>query len=771
MDWIPTKFNNFLGIQKDTRKTALGSFEEVLNLDIRDKVGDLNLRKGYDIKYNAIESSVLSTKKVSNVEYLKSTSFWIDDQGGQEITVTLTKQRVAAVTTLTPNYFDMLGVWIRPYWDGSGWVDEWHWLNEIIITKITAIDQGTENDELALYLQAESTDNDLFKNWSILHYSGTDYTVVNEISAIFKSRDSSYQYVRIHDYNNSWAVNEKVILMKNYFPPAVLNNLFNDISASDIVFHKTLDDLRIGFGGQENRLGMGIGFRDKYFWSTDRAVQNTYYQGVFLDPYNIISDFDNSFTADVSAIPKISGNGFDDTEHFYKITALLDGVQEYLVVNSSITPSNALNNLSFTVKGLIGAFNKRFTDFRIYIANSISDPYYLIQSIKFADSDNGTTVSIDLDGNIYETVTITKDDYDAASEEINDVLGYSTTDGIDYVRSWDKAINIEGKAFYLNPYIDKRYENIISYSEVKGSSSNMPDVAANSYHDVNDFDGDAGLGILESPNGYLGVWSDNKFQLLNPITGKPLGLGTIYKGAVSKDSIVNLGQELIWASEYDIVKNRGYQIADVSEGSIRGDYRDISNKNNVIATREEKGNCYRFFDGSTYEYILTDRGWIRWSIYNKPTNYIIRKDGEVWYMKDGAIYYPNAYQDRKDASSYSSISFKLKSMPIDIRLLDSSIKYTNRFLKYTNRFYVHAFHIYSSEMPIGATLKIYLDGVLYSTKTITGLSDVFYRIPQGATCKLFQFELSGDGYEELNIYNIELLWKPIKVGAINVGTN
>ena len=765
MEWIPAKYNNFLGIQKDTRKTQIGSFEEVLNLDIRDKTGDLNLRNGYDIKYDAIPSATLTAKHLSNVEYLKATSFWVDDHGGQEITVQFTKQRVAAVTTLTPNYFDMLGVWIRPFWDGSSWVDEWHWLNEIIITKIVAVDQGTENDEIALYLQAETTDNDLFKNWSILHYSGTDYAVVNEISAIFKSRDNSYQYVRIHDYNNAWAVNDKVILMKNYFPPAVLNALHSDISASDIVFHRVLDDLRIGFGGQENRLGMGIGFRDKYFWSTDRAVQDMYYQGIFLDPYNIISDFDDTFTVDVSALPMISGPGFDNTEHFYKITALLDGYQEYLILEGSITPTNLLNSLQFTVKCLIGAFNKRFTDIRIYIANEEADPYYLMQSIKFGDSENGTTVSFNLDGNLYETVTFNKDDYDAASEEINDVLGYSTTDGIDYLRSWDKSVNINGKTFFLNPYIDKRYENIISYSEVKGSSANMPDVIANSYHDINEFDGDTGLGLLESPNGYLGIWSDNKFQMINPITGIPIGFGVIFKGAVSKDSIVNLGQELIWASEYDITKNRGYQIYDVSEGSIRGDYRAISDKSSIIAVREEKGNCYRFFDGSTYEYILTERGWIRWDVYNTPTNYIVRKDGEVWFMKNGIIYYPTGYTDRiSSGGGYSSIPFKLKSMPVDIRLLDSSIKFTNRF-------YAHAFHIQSSEMPIGATLKIYLDGILYSTKTITGLSDIFYRIPQGASCKQFQFELSGDGYEALSIYDIELLWKPIKVGAVHGRAN
>ena len=45
------------------------------------------------------------------------------------------------------------------------------------------------------------------------------------------------------------------------------------------------------------------------------------------------------------------------------------------------------------------------------------------------------------------------------------------------------------------------------------------------------------------------------------------------KSEALRDAIVNLGRRMIWGSEYDITENQGYRIFDISEGSIRGDYR------------------------------------------------------------------------------------------------------------------------------------------------------------------------------------------------------
>lgn len=752
-DWINTKFNDFYGIEKDVNKPRLGSFEILQNFDLRDKTGELRLRNGYDIRYSKISTATLTAKKISSIEYLKATSFWVDDHGGQEIIIQFTKQRVAAQTTLTPNYFDMLGVWIRPYWDGSSWVDGWQWLNEVIITKISSI-VGT--DQLNLYYQAPLTDNDLYKNWSIIHYSGTDYNVPHEISMIYSSEDDGTQNVKIYDSSHSWVANDKIMLMKNYFPPAVLNELYS-ITADDISIHNVFDDLRIGFGGQENRLAMAIGFRNRYVLTVDPDIEAINFNDLFLDPYNTISDFDNTFTL---TIGETSGGSWPTSKIYYKIVALLDGFQRFEILSGDYTPTASSKNLTFPIKSLFGTFNKRLTGFEIYISeNEDTTPFYLVKSVTLASDESGTGLSRDGNGYVFETTIVTYANFTEASEEMPDVLGYSLP--AEYARSWDRAIIIEGKVYALNPYIDKRYENIISFSEISGSSSNTPDVLANSYFDVNDFDGDTGLALKKSPNGYLGVWSDNKFQLLHPDTGLPLGLGTIYKGTVSNRSIVNLGQELIWAGEFEIVENKGYQIADISKDFIRGDYRDISDKTNIIAVREEKGNCYRFFDGTEYEYILTERGWIKWKQYHAPTDYIIRRNGDVWFMKEGDIYYQSNYTDRKDSVSYSSIPFKLKSNPIDIRMLDASISFTQRI-------YINAFYVNSSSIPLGATFNIYLDGELYHSKEIQQLTDLFFRLPTGGNCKSFQIEITGNGYEEFNIYSFGVLWKPMKVGAINV---
>ena len=588
MNWINKKYNDFLGVRKDTRKAPLGSFEVLQNLDLREKSGDLVLRNGYDIKYNAISSTVLTSKKLSSVEYLEAKSFWVDDNGGQEITVQITKQRVTAQTTLTPNYFDMIGVWIRPFWDGSSWVDEWHWLNEVILTKIVSNSSG----EIELYLQADSSDDDLFKNWSIIQYSGSDYAVPNEISAIFSSRDSSTQFIKIYDSNNAWVADDKVMLMRNYFPPNILNAMHTDIEANDIVFHKVLDDLRIGFGGAEDRLGMGIGYRNRELSMVDPDLNEIVYEGIFLDPYNTINDFDDTFTLDITEVAQ--SPGFPASIKYYKIIAILDGYQRFEILSGSHTPSIE-SRLEFNIGFLLGTFNKRITAFEVYFSSDEDTlPFYKVDTSVVIDNNASSSVSRDSDGYLLAQCNIVVADFDDATEELPDVLGYSLP--AEYIRSWDYGVNIEGKVYLQNVYADIAYKNKVFYSEISGASVNMPDVLANSYHDIEDFEGDNGIVIENAPSGDMGVWSDNKFQLLNPITGIPLGLGTIYKGAISKNSVVNLGQELAWCSEHDIIHNRGYRITDISEGSIRGDYRDIASKEDIIAVREEKDNCYRFFD-------------------------------------------------------------------------------------------------------------------------------------------------------------------------------
>jgi len=784
MEWIDTKYNDFFGIQKDTRKAQLGSFEILQNLDLRGKSGDLELRNGYDIKYDKISDTTLSDKKLSNVQYLKATNFWIDDNGGQEITVQILKHRVTAQTTLSPNYLDMLGVWIRPFWDGSSWVDEWHWLNEVIITKITAVNGGTDNDIISLYLQLNGTDK--LKNWSILHYTGSNYDSPNEVSSIFYSNDNSYQEIKIHASDNNWSVDDKVLLMRNYFPPETLNDLYNDITADEIVFHNVLDDLRIGFGGKSNRLGMSIGYRKRYLSvsknDNDAATYNrTLSQeerlndSIYLDPYNAINDYDDTFTLELTTSQNTS-TSFPVGRAFFKIVAVVDGYQRFLVgnVDSVVTAIN--DDILVTTKTLLGPSNKRITSLEIYLGadftlSGVLEPYqydtsnyqwFLVTTVTLSSIGTSLVGSPYVNGAgqmVHANSTpITYADFQDASEEISDVLGYSLP--ADYLRGWDHVAVINGRTYLLNGYSDQRYENKIFYSELSGSSANMPDVLANSYHDVENFDGDNAIGIKKTPNNYLGVWSENKFQLLNAYNGIPLGLGTIYKGAISKESIVNLGQELIWGTELDITHNKGYRITDVSEGSVRGGYREISDKSKIIAIREESGNSYRFFDGNSTEYILTPRGWQIQILYIKPTNYLVRKNGDVWYMSDGVIYYPKDYKDRKDINDYVGIPFVAKSMPIDIGLLDKGI--TN-----TNRLYLHAFHIECTTTPPETELKIFLDGELYSTKKVEGQTNIFFRIPQGGVCKQFQFEFTGEASETFVIKSMGPIWKPKVIGVIH----
>jgi len=270
------------------------------------------------------------------------------------------------------------------------------------------------------------------------------------------------------------------------------------------------------------------------------------------------------------------------------------------------------------------------------------------------------------------------------STELTDDLGYIST-GL-YAKSWDNAIVSGGKTLLINPYFEKRYLNKVFFSPFSGSGSPMYAVIfpAN-YYDLENFDGNDIVGLEVLPNMDFFVLRRNSTQILDSATGavRSVELG---KGCVSRASIVNYGDRIIWCGENDIHLSNGVEVIDITDGTIRTTYRAITDKTVLVATREERDNAYRFYNGSSggseREYLFTKKGWIQNKRDSIPSKYALSKDGTVLFMKTGTSSAGVVYKDGADTlhtDANVGIAFNWKSNPFDVQLLGDNVKDNSRF--------------------------------------------------------------------------------------------
>ena len=356
-NWREFEIKDFRGIAESSRNPAFNEASEILNFDLRGKEGDLTSREGYVLKY-----SYPTHPKLDSTENLIVKNFTITSFDNKEITLLAQKARV---TSESGENLNTLAFWIRPYWNGSTWIDDWKWLNEIQIAKLTAASDLTYNN--MVFIQGNYNCN----NWVILNKTKNQTAKV--ISSVV---DGLNTRINTTLFNSSWEINDEIILMKTYLPYDFLIELGN-VSKKDIVIHNVLDELRIGFGGKPNRYGLSVGYRKNYLNFRDftfekhsditEDVINHFgnVDEIILSPYSILFDkagLDLSTTANGS---------FDETGIYsFKVTGVLDDYSEILITDSLSINVESGKALMFIPKIDLGLFNPRLTKLKVYIANS-----------------------------------------------------------------------------------------------------------------------------------------------------------------------------------------------------------------------------------------------------------------------------------------------------------------------------------------------------------------------------------------------------------------
>ena len=658
------------------------------------------------------------------------------------------------------------------------WIDEWHWLNEMVLTKITDIPLnpgggGPYQTSMELYY-GPGSDNE-FRGCTIYNYTKDEFDV------ILAQTEVGPDTFLTANTGNSWDVDDIVIITRNYIPLDYLQNMYNTVSKADIVSHRIFNDLRIGFGGNEKRLGVTVGYRSKvmdlagYPPSNPTSVGVPQLEGVWLhmaineivlQPYNTINE---SERINVSVSTPNTGS-LSAQKIFYYVTEVLDDYNEYVIGSGSFEVAVS-DEIDLTVQILSGLLHKLTTKIKVYFSSNATgaaeatNPYFLAGEAAISVKEEITASNMTFVTGDYYEIYFNWDTTINKIDEINDLLGYSPI--AEYAASWDWAIVTGGRTLMLNPFIDTRYLNFIFYSPIVGKTFRYDVVSSNNYYSLYNFDGAdiIVLGVL--PNLDLLVLKSTTINYLDTGSGAQR-LIEYGKGIVSKKSLVNAGRTLMYAGPNDVHLTDGFNtIIDISDGTIRGDYRALTStqKASIIAIREDKDNAYRFFTGDTSnktEFILTKRGWISAVRNLYPECYMNARDSGIWFMRSGAIYYPaNA------GVATATIPLSWKSIPFDISLISE--------LKNVERFYVLSMWVmYSTISNQTINIKIYVDGsgtALDSKQIISGgaVSRVkttkVLDVPN-KSCRYFQLGIDGNDTigQQVIIHSVGMSWTPAETG-------
>lgn len=328
-NWTTIDLLDVVGMATNPIKPGTKYAKRLLNVVPNERTGALTLRKGYALKYNPPEHPLIINSKFLNFETFVDRQI---NNEGVEITCLIQKGEMKSLGM--PESTERLKgfwFWIRPYWNGTAFIDEWQLLNEVIITKVAGVDNNYLN-RYKLYGSPylHNITNNKFVGWILESRKGNSQVITHK-------NIGAEIYVNLTNDDLYLEVDDVVYLHRCYLPRRINEELYNNVKREDIVFHRINHDLRIGFGGRENRDGLMIGYRKNYLATEIKdgkynhpEIQDPENQKLYrtLDRFIVDTILPDKNVCDIEII-QIAGG---DKDHYYfRITTLIDGYQEILL--------------------------------------------------------------------------------------------------------------------------------------------------------------------------------------------------------------------------------------------------------------------------------------------------------------------------------------------------------------------------------------------------------------------------------------------------------
>lgn len=228
----------------------------------------------------------------------------------------------------------------------------------LVSTETRVVATITDNTHLTVTAAFTDNANDTapkrllnFDNWTVDNQSRN-----HDTAKVIKTYDvgSGQVGIEISKATHDWAAGDTILITKNYVPFTYIAGMGSGITGADVVYHKVLNDLRIGFGGQANRLGLSIGYRKKYYsikgadfgsYSAAEIEALAKIDGLVLQPYNTIG-------SDISLVvtnKNVGTGSLAPGSYYFKLTGMLDNLDEQLVAEANITLGLPVTAGSFVV--------------------------------------------------------------------------------------------------------------------------------------------------------------------------------------------------------------------------------------------------------------------------------------------------------------------------------------------------------------------------------------------------------------------------------------
>ncbi len=477
-----TKVIGFTGIKHNINPLAdRNSLIRCTNMDIHSKPGILTTRPSYWLKY---ETPVDELNRITAVESISFDNFFEKESSDEGVEVTCEVQRGTVQSSITTYKFNGINIWIRPYWNGVYWEDKWQWLNETFITKIISIDSTYLNKIVV------AGDYGNLTQWTIVNVTRNIALPVSILA--YESGTNTTFYTSLYSHN--WNVDDELVIMRNYFPLTNQAWMY-DVTKQEISFHRLPSKIRIGFGGKKNRIALGIEYVKRTIHITDYSFTNT-------DPFLVgkesqtaksnkiicqcYTQFNNNLEFDLNIL-SIVGDYAAGT-YYFRMTAVLDGVNEVLVLSKSITTTTA--SKFFPVpKVRLGGMSRRLSSVKIYFSESGED-FYLFKEYPISIAgiqnnpdkdwllqDDGYIIyqPEDVDTEIYTEVSSAHDPDDNAIGSWVEDWVWNTTNNFDLIVTGSTGVyylSISAlkdnlsllSAIILTEYFDAEIKNLREYS-------------------------------------------------------------------------------------------------------------------------------------------------------------------------------------------------------------------------------------------------------------------------------------------------------------------
>lgn len=634
-NWQEIEIKNFRGIS--TRRTPdINECADCVNIELRDKDGDmLSIANASTLKADD-GITVITVPDFSLQGFTLTANLGFTTHVFSQLS-RVTKEVIFYFQRGTVGGYPHIAIGMYPFYNKATglWLNGWRWLNRTVITTINT----AQGNFYGFTVPAPSI---------LPNYYKVVYNITKQQWAPIYAENGGYFWLLAI----GWAVNDTIIVMDNYMPLGSLAPPFpyftaqSLIETKDLVFHRVLNDLRIGWGSIVNRLGVGVGHRKKYFQiDSTGAGGNTGLaplDEVILDPYNIISD-DGTYTFVASegwiGLYGTGGPSFPDNfgDVWIRMTVILDDFNEFLVAEKTFQFSSGPlypTSRKILVEPWIrfATMNKRITKIRFWIASGLGtiqrmEDYRLVREFDIAKSvplaateklwsfsTNGylvlTTRPGIIENNRFE---INYSDYLGETEtqamRMSTALGYTPT--LQYASSWDQAIINGGSTYLLNPYIDKTWKNFIFNSPVSGTGAMQYDViSAENYQNLDRRDGVDIVGIEVNANLDFTILRNNGYQQYDPVNqiSSQMFNGI---GCTSRLGIINSNGAIFFPSQFDFYAVQGNQNQNLTESTIKDEYRALT-KTNILGGRENYGNAIRFYAPTEQRtYIFSNKGWIK----------------------------------------------------------------------------------------------------------------------------------------------------------------